>query len=912
MYSFARKSRFALLLPALCVLLMLAAIQPADTARGNYSEDAAAGGSRHPETDGIEAAKPRLRAKNLSSVASPPASAVVKLTPSDPAVEDFFGWSVSISGDRAIAGAPYKWAGHDNDGVAYVFYRDRGGKGNWGQAAKLTAIDSFSFDDQMGRAVSIHGDWALVGAPSDNEGGGNSNGSAYLFHRNQGGADNWGQVKEFTALSPAAYDFFGRAVSIHGDYAIVGMPKGFTNVLPGAAYIYKRNLGGENNWGRLTVLTPSDSQNSNTFGCSVFISGDYAIVGASGYDPGAAYVFYRNQGGADNWGQQVKLTASDGVSQDFFGCSVSLSGDWVIVGAEGGSINGGNIASAYALSRQNGDGVIDGAAVSGTSLGKTGSAYVFFRHHGGANNWGQAAKLIASDAAMGDWFGRSVSISGDYAIVGAAGSDDAAGDAGSVYAFYRNKGGVNKWGAISELTAPDAAMGDYMGFSVSISGDSFLAGAYLDDDAGNASGSAYIFSGYLCHSIWASAGVGGSISPSGRVEVAHGCDKKFTITPDAGCEIADVIVDKRSVGAISSYTFHNVGRNHVIKAEFAVLPGSVAVTLKGLRVNIPGLLWQVGGSGPWHSLGDTVWLMPGRYTITFLPVPGWLFPDMVIVVPGPGFSASADVNVVPQPIPFLVADCSDYDGDGASDFALFRTTKGRWLVRGILKKKFGREGDWPAPGDYDGDGTADLAYWRPGKGLWRVRKQFRIKGFGEEGDVPVPADYDGDGLTDAALFRRSTCEWIVRRSATGKTKTTVFAGAGFCVPLPGDYDGDGAANLAVYSLANNTWTIHDFGEKGVDRVVKFGREGEAPVPADYNCDGLTDIAMLDREGGLWRVYGLFKTKVKSKKGDMPVIGDFDCDGAPEFGLFRCKNGVWYLGSRIKFGGEEDIPLARGR
>ena len=773
MYSYLRKSRFALLFLALCVLLMLAAIQPADTARGNYSEDAAAGGSRHPEAGGIDTGKSHVRGKDNFSVASPPAAEIVKLTASDANANDLFGCSVAVDGDYAIVGA--------------------------------------EFDDD----------------------GGTSSGSAYIFNRNQGGADNWGQQAKLTASDAAASDWFGSAVSIDGDYAIVGAP-----------------------WD------------------------DDGGIGS-----GSAYVFHRNEGGPDNWGQVAKLTASDAAAGDHFGYSVSISGDYAIVGAylddDGGSASG--------------------------------SAYIFNRNQGGADNWGQVAKLTASDAAASDWFGNSVSISGDYAIVGI--NPMISGDkcSGSAYLFYRNKGGADNWGQLTKLTASDAAGGDFFGYSVSISGDYAIVGAIYDDDAGDASGSAYLFSGYLDHSIWASAGEGGSISPSGRVHVIGTSNKTFTITPDPGYEIADVIVDKRSVGAVSSYTFHNVSRNHVIKAEFEVIPGSVAVTLKGLRINIPGLQWQVSGSGSWNSLGDTVWLPPGRYTITFLPVPGWLFPDVVIVVPGAGgVSTAALVNVTPEPIPFLVTPCSDYNGDGACDLSLFRPSTGEWLVRDILEKKFGREGDWPVPGDYDGDGIADLAYWRPGKGLWRVRKQFRIKGFGQVGDVPVPADYDGDGLTDAALFRRSTCEWIVRYSSSGKTETTAFAGKGFCVPLPRDYDGDGKAELAVYSLADRTWTIRAFGKGGVDKVVKFGRGGEVPVPADYNCDGLADIAMLNRESGLWRVHGLFKAKVSSKTGDVPVIGDFDCDGSPEFGLFRCVNGVWYLGSKIEFGAKEDIPLARGR
>jgi len=864
---------------------MLAAVQPADTARGNYSEDPAAGGGRFPEADGINAGKPNVRAQDIFSIASPPATEIVKLTAPDPSVNHWFGYSVSISGDYVIVGAAEDDDGGAESGAAYVFYRNQGGPDGWGLVAKLRASDAAA-DDKFGTSVSISGDYAIVGAEQDDDDGAES-GAAYIFYRNQGGADSWGQLTKLTASDAAANDWFGSAVSIDGDYAFVGADgDDDSGNFSGSAYMFYRNYGGADNWGQVTKLKASDGIPYNWFGSSLSINGDYAIVGArgnndQGTESGAAYVFYRNQGGPDSWGQVTKLTASDAADKDHFGFSVSISGDYAVVGA-----------------RDDDD--------SGNS---SGSAYIFNRNQGGPDNWGQLTKLTASDAAVNDEFGVSVSIDGDYAVVGAAFNDaNGISGSGAAYIFYRNEGGPDNWGQLAKLIASDAGSGDLFGKSVSIHNAYATIGAWVDDGAVSNSGSAYIFSDYTGYSIWASAGPGGSISPSGKVRVIRSSSKTFNITPDPGYEIADVIVDGSSVGVVSSYTFHNVSSNHMIKAEFEAAPGLLLVHLGGLHVDIPGLQWQVSGSGSWNSCGETVPLTPGSYTVTFMPAPGWLIPDVEVVVP----IGSGVVKVRPQPIPFLITHCSDYDGDGACDISLFRPSTGKWLVLDILEKEFGKEGDWPVPGDYDGDGIADLAYWRPGNGVWRVWKQFRIKGFGQKGDVPVPADYDGDGLTDAALFRRSTCEWIVRHSSTGTTETTAFSGKGFCVPLPRDYDGDGRANLAVYSLADRAWSIHAFGGGGVDKIVRYSRGGDVPVPADYNCDGLADIAMLNRKSGLWRVYGLFKAKVSSKTGDVPVIGDFDCDGYPEFGLFRCANGVWYLGSRIEFGSGEDIPLTRGR
>jgi len=215
-------------------------------------------------------------------------------------------------------------------------------------------------------------------------------------------------------------------------------------------------------------LLADDGAAGDHFGLSVSISGDTATVGAygdddNGDDSGSAYIFSRNQGGADNWGQVKKLTAGDGAAGDTFGLSVSISGDTATVGAYGDD-------------------------------GYSGSAYIFSRDQGGAVNWGQVQKLTAGDGAAGDYFGRSVSISGDTAIVGAYGDDDNGDRSGSAYSFSRDQGGTDNWGEVKKLTAGDGAAYDNFGYSVSISGDTAIVGALWDGDNGDASGSAYIFS----------------------------------------------------------------------------------------------------------------------------------------------------------------------------------------------------------------------------------------------------------------------------------------------------------------------------------------------------------------------------------------------------------------------------------
>src|SRR5262252_249356 len=386
---------------------------------------------------------------------------IKKLTPSDGGGGKLFGGSVAIYGDTAIVGASIDFIGNNNrQGTAYIFERNQGGGANWGFVKKLIASDGAT-DNLFGASVAIYGDTAIVGAPGEVTNV-SYPGSAYIFERNQGGANNWGEVKKLTASDGDGNDFFGCSVAIYASTAIVGANGAGEpfNIRLGAAYIFDRNHGGANNWGEVKKLTASDAAELDFFGDSVAIYADTAIVGAFGDDidilngsfhhQGSAYIFARNQGGANNWGEVKKLTAPDGEADDSFGVSVAIYGDTAIVGADEDTI-GSNLVqgSAYIFERNQGGAnnwgevkkltASDGAqadifGVSVAIYGDTaivgaradtigsnfqqGSAYIFERNQGGGANWGEVKKLTASDGAAPDGFGASVTIYADTAIVG--------------------------------------------------------------------------------------------------------------------------------------------------------------------------------------------------------------------------------------------------------------------------------------------------------------------------------------------------------------------------------------------------------------------------------------------------------------------------------------------------------------
>ena len=372
---------------------------------------------------------------------------------------DQFGASVAISGDYVIVGAPREASNSITDptnndasyaGAAYIFKTSDSGQ-TWTQTAYLKA-SSISIFDQFGYSVAISGDYAIVGArtedsnsitdPTNNDA--SDPGAAYIFKRDSG-AETWTQTAYLKASNIDENnqygDQFGFSVAISGDYAIVGANQEDSNSITdpsnndasnaGAAYIFKRNSGAETWVQKAYLKKESNIGNNNLFGRSVEMSGDYAIVGANGEDSyaGAAYIFKTSDSG-ETWTQKVYLKPSNISSYNtytYFGTSVAISGDNAIVGASNEDSTNNN----------------------------SGAAYIFKTSDSG-ETWTQKVYLKASPIGS-DYFGGSVAISGDNTIVGATyeasnsindPNNNSAAASGAAYIF---KSTTN-----TELTAPTA------------------------------------------------------------------------------------------------------------------------------------------------------------------------------------------------------------------------------------------------------------------------------------------------------------------------------------------------------------------------------------------------------------------------------------------------------------------------
>lgn len=422
---------------------------------------------RHPALSALIAAVALLAMVTVGAEA-----AEQKLTASDGASYDNFGTSVAISGDTAVVGSPLDRVSHDLDrrGSAYVFVRSGG---VWTEQAKLIASDG-AHDDYFGYSVAISGDTVVVGSPFHTVGANAGQGAAYVFVRT---GSIWTEQAKLTANDGGAIDLFGWAVAIMSETVVVGAVGDTVHGRPmqGSAYVFSRVA---STWNQEAKLTASDVPCCAVFGSSVAISADTVVVGAPGtWLPlkGSAYVFLLANG---IWRQQAKLTASDGSWNDSFGYSVAISANTLVVGsptADAGGDQNDNRGSAYVFLRNSGvwterTKLTASDAARGDNFGQAvavkggivvvgapindgfGSGYLFLR---GRVVWTEQAKLTANDGPFSK-FGYSVAISDIHTgalIVGSMLADIGSNqDQGAAYVYVQSSPAVEAAGDAEDMT----------------------------------------------------------------------------------------------------------------------------------------------------------------------------------------------------------------------------------------------------------------------------------------------------------------------------------------------------------------------------------------------------------------------------------------------------------------------------
>ncbi len=263
------------------------------------------------------------------------------------------------------------------------------------------------------------------------------------------------------------------------------------------------------------------------------------------------------------------------------------------------------------------------------------------------------------------------------------------------------------------------------------------------------------------------------------------------------------------------------------------------------------------------------------------------------VEPTPPATASPSPTISP---PDTRRTRGDYNGDGTSDPAIYRSDSGLWGVRGLTRAYFGGGDDWPVPRDYRGDGTTDIGLFRPASGLWAIKGVTRAY-FGGGDDQPVPGYYSGGGEAKLGIYRFASGLWAINEV------TRIYFGGGDDWPMIGDFSGDGTEIPAIFRPASGLWAF-----KGVTRFY-FGGAGDFPLTGDFSGDGTEIPAIFRADSGLWAVRGLTRFYFGGGE-DFPILADFSGTGTDGLAIYRPASGLWGLRdiSRIYFGSPTDVPV----
>lgn len=287
----------------------------------------------------------------------------------------------------------------------------------------------------------------------------------------------------------------------------------------------------------------------------------------------------------------------------------------------------------------------------------------------------------------------------------------------------------------------------------------------------------------------------------------------------------------------------------------------------------------------------------------------------------------------------VAAKVADFNGDGRTDLAVQRPNDNWYVFNSTLSITDatpppttvgfeGIAGDRLVPGDYDGDGKTDFAVFRPSDNTWRIRFSGggadSVITFGSTNDKPMQADYDGDGKTDIAVYRPDSpvagqATFFVQRSSD----STLFVmqwGLSSDKAVAGDYDGDGKADFAVWRPGTGIWyVLKSSCNYGCFDGPQWGLSGDKLVPGDYDGDGKFDPAVYRPSNGTWYVLKSGDGAVKSAQWgistDVPVPGDYDGDGMTDFAVFRDSSGDWFVLKSsnqpvrgLHWGASGDVPV----
>ncbi|OPY32821.1 MAG: hypothetical protein A4E34_02198 [Methanoregula sp. PtaU1.Bin006] len=371
----------------------------------------------------------------------------IRLTADNPVADAQFGRSVAIAGDLVAVGE----GGDGAVGAVYLFRRHGMSYVPEATLAFPEAIPPVCPQpgivgncSEFGRSVVIQGNTVFVGARFAPVGDQNA-GAVYLFRKH---GSSWRYEEKIVSPVPEEWDNFGRAVAVDGNRMVVTARK--SSLEEGSAYIFEKKGG---KWVHKADLVASDAAPGAYFGQSVDIQGDLIVIGARNANPNEAGAVYFFRKARDGWTEFARVAPENGKKNDQFGFTVDIEGKTVAVGAR----------------RADPDSLTDAGAV-----------YVYSVKNDAVD---LVTRLTPADISAKDEFGQSLAIAGDTLAVGAWKDDN---KQGSIYLFRRD-GGL--WTETGKVTASDGVAGDEFGYSLAAVGDRMVTGAHFADSK---AGAAYV------------------------------------------------------------------------------------------------------------------------------------------------------------------------------------------------------------------------------------------------------------------------------------------------------------------------------------------------------------------------------------------------------------------------------------
>ena len=538
---------------------------------------------------------------------------VTKFSPISAAAGDAFGTSISISRDIFVVGAPGTDSASLNNSGAFYIYRRDPSSNTW--SSEVMAPSSILANSALGTSVSISNNTILASAPGDSSSG-SSAGMIYVFELDP--SSNTWKESSLKSSDIASGDSFGTSLSIHGDRIAVGaVGDDDGGSQSGSLYLYTVPKLESSEYKLTGSTTPTAHDN---FGSAIAATPDTVVVGSgdeddAGESTGVIYIFRFDP--SDNLWKKTQINASDMSSYDYFGHSVDIEDNTIVVGAYGNGTYGNASGAVYiyrldtsdntwyeskiyaadpAIGKNfgrsvsiSGNFLLVGSPVANSPVNSnTGAAYLF-QYDAVANLWVQRNKLYASDGAAYDYFGRKVAIDGFTAVVGADEDDDFGNNSGNVFVYRFDPSTFDF--TETKLNHSSAAAYDYFGQSIAISGNSIVVGAPSMQTSAAFSGAAFVFrydpssanwvqSSLLHTNINANDGFGHSIAIQGN-------------TIAVGSYSADPVFAAQG----AAYVFKLDPTSNTYTGTRLVASDGTASDLFGVSIDIAGGLVAAGASG---------------------------------------------------------------------------------------------------------------------------------------------------------------------------------------------------------------------------------------------------------------------------------------------------------------------------